>query len=250
MSVILDELPAVVRNACVELCDQLAELVGDELVALWTFGAVTFPDRPKRLGDLDTYGVLVSRPDSELAAAIDEIHESIAQTCGVEWDSWYVIVSDARRIEPPPHALRAQLVDEAWALHRAHWLAGRYVMLYGRHPLDFVQRPDWDQLRHGLLGEVRYIENFVHSNRNDAGHAAFAIWNGCRIIYSLETRDVVVSKRAAGEWALDHLPGSWNAGLRAARRVYDGDTRKGDEVVLQTLMPEVVAAARARIDAG
>jgi hypothetical protein len=74
------------------------------LVALWAYGAATFPDRPL-----------------------------------IEWDSWYLLPCDATGEGSPRHVLRENTFDGAWALHRAHWLAGQYVNLVGADPTDVVR---------------------------------------------------------------------------------------------------------------
>lgn len=247
MSVPLGELPPTVREACLRLRDGLTDLLGRELVALWAYGAATFPDRPNRLGDVDTHGVLVTPPDRDTASAIDELQESIAQDSGIEWDSWYILESDAREVQPPRHVLRADLVDDAWALHRAHWLAEQYVALHGCLPSELVRPPSWAELKEGLQDELLFIEELLEEGRDDAGHAAFATWNACRIIYSLETRQVVVSKRAAALWALDNLRSSWHAPIRAAGRVYDGQADDDDALVLKSSLTDIVSATRDRL---
>jgi hypothetical protein len=243
-SVALESLPANVRAACEELRDGLRSLLGEELVALWVHGAATFPDRPERLGDIDTHGILANRPDRETAAAIERIHDSLAARFAIEWDSWYVLKSDATRAEQPRHALRKDLVDDGWALHRAHWLAGQYVLLCGCEPREVVQPPSWEEIHEGLQNELIYIERGFAQGRPDPQHAAYSVWNGCRILYSLVTRDVVVSKRAAARWALEHLPASWHAAIRAAGRSYDGEGEPGDETVLKAAVDEIVASVR------
>jgi hypothetical protein len=246
MSVDLDDLPPAARDACMRLRDGLTSLVGRDLVALWVYGAATFPERPARLGDVDTHGVLARRPDQDTSIAIDRLHETIADESGVEWDSWYILESDARKVEPPRQLLRADLADDAWALHRAHWLAGQVVELFGLSPSELVAAPSWPELEEGLHEELLYIEELIERGRDDAGHAAFMIWNACRIIYSLETRDVVVSKRASARWALDHLPDSWHAAIRAAGRVYDDQADDEDATVLQEHLTEIISATRDR----
>lgn len=249
MSVPLDALPPTVREACARLRDGLQSLLGHDLIGLWAYGAATFPDRPNRLGDVDTHGVLVSTLPPKTATAVDELHESVAQESGIEWDSWYILEADARGSKPPSHAFRKNLVDRAWALHRAHWLAEQYVALQGCPPSDLVQPPNWAELEEGLKGELDFIEGLLTEGRDDADHAAFAIWNACRIIYSLETHDVVVSKRAAALWGLQNLSSKWHAAIRAAGRVYDGQAADDDEAVRSSLV-NIVSAARDRISNG
>jgi hypothetical protein len=122
------KLPEAVHAALVELRDRLLTILDDDLLALWTFGSVTYEDRPKRLGDVDSYAVLRSPLKSDVVRAVDDVHESTAREYGIEWDSWYIYEQDVRSSEPPSHALREGLTDHAWALHRAHWFAGHYVV--------------------------------------------------------------------------------------------------------------------------
>src|SRR5687768_7070438 len=145
VSVPLEWLPEPARQACERLRDGLLSLLGSDLSALWVYGALTFPD-PPALADIDTHGILFRSPDPRRAREIDKLHEAIAGDLGMEWDSWYVLESDARVSEPPPHAFRGNAVDTAWALHRAHWLAGRYVLLSGSEPSGLVLPPTWPEL--------------------------------------------------------------------------------------------------------
>ena len=247
MTVTLEALPEAVRLACARLRDGLHDLLGPELVSLWAYGATTRPDRPKRLGDVDTHGVLQNRPGVLIADRIDELHAAIARDSEIEWDSWYVLEEDARSAAPPIHALREELVDSSWSLHRAHWLAGEYVLLHGCAAADLVRPPTWAEMEAGLRGELSFITQSIEDGKTDAGDTAYAVSNACRIIYSVENRDVVVSKRAAALWALEHMPASWRPAIRAALRVYDGEDGEQDTALLQQSMPTIVAAAAERL---
>jgi hypothetical protein len=244
MTVPLEALPEAVRAACGDLRDGLRSVLGEQLVALWVYGAVTFDDRPRRPGDVDTHAVVGSPLAPQAAGIVDGLHESIGRDRGVEWDSWYILEPDMPSSRPPAHALRSNFLDGAWALHRAHWLAGQYVLLHGRAPSELVRPPTWAQLEEALRNELAYIEGVVQRGPLDAEHAAYVVWNGCRIIYSTRTRDVVVSKRAAARWALDHTPASWGGAILAAGRAYDGRLRPGDAPLLQAAVDPIVAAVR------
>lgn len=244
MTVPLEVLPKGIQAACRDLRNGLQPILGEELVALWVYGAVTFEDRPRRLGDVDTHAVVRSPVSPKIACAIDELHESTSRDRGVEWDSWYILERDAGGSAPPPHAFRVDFVDRAWALHRAHWLAGQYVLLSGPMPSDLVRAPSWPELEDGLRNELQYIEHLVQQGPIDTQHAAFVVWNGCRIICSLRTRNVVVSKRAASHWALENLPDSWSAAVHAAERAYDAKLNPDDDAILQESVPLILAAVR------
>ena len=249
MSVSLQELPEVARNAWIRLRDDLARLLGDDLVAMWAHGGTTAVDDPPRHADLDTY-VIVRRPiDAKTAEAIEAIHAATAAEAGVEWDAWYVLDEDAGRAEAPRHAFRAERRDTSWAIHRAHWLAGRYVLLFGAEPGDVVTPPTWRELELELDRELEHLERHVVEGDTDPFEATYAILNGSRILRALETGDVGISKRSAGQWALGHLPLPWHDALRAAGRAYDGQQADADADVLAREMAPFVAMVRERLPA-
>jgi hypothetical protein len=165
----------------------------------------------------------------------------------VEWDNWYVLAEEARRPEAPRHAFRERRRDTAWAVSRAHWLAGRYVHLYGAEPAEIVPAPTWAELEADLSRELEHIERHVLEGDTDPHEATYALLNGSRVLHSLETGDVAISKRAAGDWALRHLPVRWHPVLRAAARAYDRHATPRDTTLLATEMAPFVAMVRERL---
>jgi hypothetical protein len=246
MSILLSSLPAQARSACEQLQNALEEIIAADLLALWVHGAVTFPDRPRHLGDVDTHAVLARTPTTATTEAIQRAHTAIARGTGVEWDSWYILEQEARGALPPHYVLGKDIFDTAWALHRAHWLAGQYVLLAGLAPSDLVLTPSWGELQASLLAEVAFMEQVLADSLGGPGHAAFVVWNACRILYSLETRNVVVSKRTAAHWALERLPSEWHPAIRAAENIYDGQPAPEDAVVLKACMVPFTALVRSQ----
>jgi hypothetical protein len=248
MSVTLDEIPEAARVAWVRLRDELHDILGNDLIALWAHGGTTLPDRPRRYGDLDAHVVLERSPDEPTARSIEEAHETIGAEHGVDWDTWYILAEDAHRPESPPHAFRAGRRDTAWALHRAHWLAGRYVHLYGLEPGEIVPAPTWPELEGDLREELDHLERHVAADDSDPYEATYAIFNGSRILHSVETGNVVISKRSAGDWALEHLPRRWHPAIHAAGRAYDAEATPEDAELLAAAMAPFVALVRKRLD--
>jgi hypothetical protein len=245
----LHDIPQKAQAAWVGLRDQLLSVLGDDLVAMWAYGGTTSGSDPAHDGDLDTHVILSRRPAQEAARRIEDVHEATADEHGVEWDTWYILVDDARRSEQPPHAWRKGKRDTSWALHRAHWLNGRYVNLHGPEPDEIVTAPTWDELGRELDRELEHIERHVVEGDTDPYEATYAILNGSRILRSLATRDVVISKRAAGDWALEHLPARWAAALHAALRSYDGQGTAEDDALLAAEMSPFVAFVREHLPA-
>ena len=245
----LDRLPTTARSAWLALRDKLQALLGDDLVAIWAYGGTVSVDDPPRVADLDTYVILARPPDEATIRAIEEAHDAIARRHDVEFDTWYVLADAARGAHPPRHAWRAERRDTSWAINRAHWLAGRYARLHGPEPGELVQAPTWQELERELDRELEHIERHVVEGDTDPYEATYAILNGSRILHAIETHDVAISKRAAGTWALDHLPTRWHAALTAALRTYDGLATDGDTEFLAEEMSPFVASVRQRLPA-
>ena len=247
MTVSLDHLPIAAAQAWARLRDEARTVLGDDLTALWGYGGTIFPDRSRRLGDLDTVAVLERVPDERTTRTLERAHAEIAREHGIEWDVWYVLATDAALGDPPPHALAPDRRLTSWAIDRAHWHSGCYVHLSGRRPEETVLAPTWPEIEAALSRELEHLERHVEEGDDDPSEATYAIWNGSRILYAIETGDVAISKRAGGMWALDHLPGSWHDAIRAANRAYDGEATPQDAEVLRATVAPFVAMVRERL---
>ena len=243
----LEQLPEKANEAWTRLRHELIGILGDDLVAIWAYGGTTAVDGPPRSADLDTYVIVRRRPDEATARSTEAVHAEIAADAGVEWDAWYVLEEDARRPEAPLHAYRPDRRDTAWAINRAHWLAGRYALVHGREPDGLVPAPTWSELQTDLDRELEHIERHVLEGDTDPYEATYAVLNGSRILRAIKTGDVAISKRGAGHWGLEHLPDRWHPALLAAGRIYDGTSTAEDEALLAAEMGPFVAMVRARL---
>lgn len=243
----LHEIPEPAHGAWVSLRDELRAILNDDLAAMWAHGGATSIGDSDHRGDLDTH-VLLSRPPTDVTAQrLEKTEDAIARRHGMELDTWYVHANDARRTDPPRHAWREGRRDTSWALHRAHWLAGRYVCLYGPEPAAIVKPPAWEDLEAELSRELEHIERHVYEGDTDAYEATYAILNSSRILHSVETHTVAISKREAGSWALEHLAARWQPALLAALRSHDGRPTADDVRLLAVEMAPFVAFARQRL---
>ena len=247
MAVALEDVPIPAQTAWLALRDELQRILGDDLAAMWAYGGTIAVDDPAHAADLDTYVIVSRSPDEATARAIEHAQDAIASDLGVDWDAWYVRVDEARGTDPPHHAWQADRRDTSWAINRAHWVGGRYVNLHGPEPTELVKTPSWAELESELSRELEHIERHVVEGDTDPYEATYAILNGSRILHSVETHSVVISKRAAGTWALEHLPPRWHAALRAATRTYDGAPADGDAPLLAEEMAPFVAFVRERM---
>ncbi|HUG55635.1 MAG TPA: aminoglycoside adenylyltransferase domain-containing protein [Candidatus Limnocylindrales bacterium] len=248
MSVPLAELPAAAVVAWVRLRDELRAIVrGDELVALWGHGSRAFPDPPLRLGDIDAWAVLERPVGAGTARRIRSAHHAIERELAVDLDVGYILARDAARRDVPRDLLRSDAHHATWALHRAHWLAGRHVLLHGKAPERIVRPPTWAELERALRSELEHLERHVAAGDDDPYEASYAILNGSRLLKSIASRDVAISKRAAGRWALEHVPDRWHGAIRAALRSYDGKAKATDAAALRATMAPFVAFVKERL---
>lgn len=244
MTVPLDQLPITAGQAWARLGDEARKSLGGDLAALWGYGGTVFPDRSRRLGDLDTVAILERVPDERTTRNLEQAEAAIAREHDIDWDIWYVLASDAARTEPPHDALHPERRLTSWSIERAQWHAGHYVNLFGRAPEGLVPPPTWPEIEAALRRELEHLERHVEEGDDDPFEATYAIWNGSRILYAIESGDVAISKRSGGMWALEHLPERWHEVIHAAGRAYDGEATPQDAEVLRESMAPFVAMVR------
>ncbi len=202
------------------LRDEVCAAFGVSLHALYLYGAVTFPES-EGTGDLDYHAILTGPPDPDQRTGYAAACARLAGLPGCDdLDGWVIELAQARGSAPPVHRIRPGLRDDAWALHRAHWLAGRCVVLHGPPPASIVGQPGWDEQHQGLAAEFR----FAQADKHDA----YAVLNCCRILRSLAEHDVVQSKFGSAWWALDYLPIEHASAVTAAMNSYRGRATVAD----------------------
>jgi len=155
---------------------------------------------------------------------------------------YYILLRDARETTPPRHLLMPHLFDDSWALHRAHILARRVIVLHDPDPKTIYPPPSWSELAAALDGELAYVESHLDP------YPAYCVLNLCRILYSWETRDVVTSKIASGIWAGEACP-EWTSLIGRAVASYAGEATAEDVDALRRQVPALYAHAVRRIAA-
>jgi hypothetical protein len=222
-------LPAEIATLCQQLLAGLESILGDRLYGLYLYGAAAFPDGGP-LGDVDFHAVLREPPSTETKSALHDLHASLAReypSLGAELDGYYILQKDACGKAPPRHQLVSNVYDQSWALHRAHMRAGRCFVLKGPQPLDLFPVASWPELTTALEGELDYVKAHLDL------YPAYCVLNLCRLIYSFETRDVVISKHASASWATEAFP-QWSPLIKAAGRFYERLDTLDDQKLLES----------------
>jgi hypothetical protein len=220
----------------------LQRILGDKLYGAYIYGAAAFPeDVPS--GDIDFHVILTCALTEDERSVLEALHEELAQRfppLGGELDGYYILLADARGETPPQSQMWSRATDNSWALHRAHILAGRHIVLHGPDPREIYSPPTWPQIEEALRGELDYVAQHLQD------YPDYCILNLCRLIYSYETRDVVISKAAAAAWAYDALPG-WRRHVELAQRSYAGQATTQERLYMVAEVRAFFDSAQARI---
>jgi hypothetical protein len=216
-------------------------ILGGKLHAAYIFGAAAFPNTLPS-GDIDFHVILNEDLAPQEKEALEAFHEELGREyppLGAELDGYYFTLEDARKRTPPQSQMWTCATDNAWALHRAHIHAGRYLTLHGADPRETVPPASWDELKDALLSELAYIRDHLHQ------YPDYCILNLCRLVYSFETREVVISKDQASEWAMKALP-EWEELVILGRKSYRGKATISDRERMQAEVEDFYKYAKER----
>jgi hypothetical protein len=223
--------------------DGLRRILGEKLHGAYIYGAVAFPDAAPT-GDIDFHVILKSELTDDERSELERFHESLAEQfppLGGELDGYYILLADARREKPPTSQMWERATDESWALHREHIRAGKCIILHGPDPTEIYPPASWPEIESALYGELDYVEKHLHE------YPDYCILNICRLIYSFETKDVVVSKAQASDWAYEALS-PWRRHIELARKSYAGQATSEDRQFMLTEVGRFLEFAQTRIE--
>lgn len=222
--------------------DGLLAILSRKLVGVYLYGAVAFPDTAPT-GDIDYHVILEEPLTDKEQVALEALHESLARRFsfpGAALDGYYLLLEDARRETPPKSQMWGGAIDHSWALHREHIRAGRRIVLYGRDPNDIYQPAKWPEIESALFGELDFVAKHLHD------YPDYCILNLCRLMYSFETGDVVVSKAMAAEWAAEAFP-VWRQSINLAWKSYPGQWTPDEGELMIADIDKLLAFAQERI---
>jgi hypothetical protein len=225
------------------LVDGLRRILGDKLYGLYIYGAAVFPDDVPT-GDIDFHAIVAEPLTDDERSRLYELHDSLARDfppLGVDMDGYYILLADARSASPPQSEMWQRATDKSWALFRQHVRAGRVIVLHGPDPKKIYPPATWPEIEQALEEELRYVEDHLDQ------YPDYCILQLCRLIYSYETRDVVVSKAQASDWADDALP-EWKRHIELASKSYAKQATPEDRELMMTEVRAFLEFARAKIE--
>lgn len=223
------KVPDEIHDLCQALLRGLNSALGEKLYGVYLYGALAFPEGGAT-GDIDFHVILKETLNSREKSMLDDLHTALARDfppLGAALDEYYILLEDARQTAPPEHQLLADVRDNSWALHREHIRAGRCIVLQGPDPKQIYPATLWQELASALQGELDYVENHL----ND--YPDYCVLNLCRLMYSYDSRDVVISKHASAKWACVAFP-EWKPLIEAARKSYERQATVQDRELLKS----------------
>lgn len=235
-------MPDSVRILCDALVAGLQAILGARLFGVYVYGAAVSPDAAPA-GDLDFHVILTGPLADDEKKRLKALYAALAHDfppLGTELDGYYLLLDQARTPARPTHQLQTDMVNDAWALHRAHIHAGRCIVLYGPDPQKIYPVTTWPELEADLLDELQYVAERLDSD------PAYCILNLCRLMYSFETREVVISKAEAAAWAWSAFP-RWQAAIEAAQAAYAGRATPADKALMLAEVQRLYRFARQHI---
>jgi len=221
----------------------LRRILGDKLYGLYIYGAAAFPD-DLPTGDIDFHVILTDSLTDDERSRLYELHDSLARDfppLGVDMDGYYILLADARGAQPPQSQMWQRATDKSWALHRQHIRAGQVLVLHGPDPKEIYPPATWPEIEQALEGELQYVEDHLGE------YPHYCILQLCRLIYSHETRDIVVSKAHASRWAGDAFP-EWRRHIELARKSYARQATPEDRRFMLTEIRAFLEFARTQIE--
>jgi hypothetical protein len=207
----------------------LKRIIGDKLHAAYIYGAAVSPGSIPTT-DIDFHVILNDELTEGERSELEAFHEALGEKyppLGGEFDGYYILLEDARSKPSPQSQMWGRAIDNSWALHRQHILAGRCINLYGPPPGEVFPAPSWAETERALESELGYVAKHLHE------YPHYCILNLCRLIYSYETRDVVLSKAEAAEWGSLEFP-EWKRHIHLSKKWYSGDATAENKDFLKT----------------
>ena len=221
-----DQLPSDARKVCQAFVGGLEEILDENLHGIYMHGASVFPDTGP-IQDIDCHVVLERPLSGRNKDATLQLQRDLAERfppLGGELDAYFILYEDALKTRPPAHQLQPEIRDESWSLHCAHIRAKRFIALYGPPPEDIFPAPSWSEITTALEHELTFVQQNLQ-------YPDYCVLNMCRIMFSVQERNVVVSKFSSGKWARSRFP-EWKPLIDAAVASYrDTDTRDDAELL-------------------
>lgn len=217
--------PAV--NATLRLLlSEVHSVLGIEFVGLYLYGSLSLGDFDPGSSDIDFVIATIRDLPRALVDDLATMHRRIAAS-GLPWarrlEGWYIPLAALRRFDPARsrHPTIGLDWDFGYGRHQADWMIQLHIIreqgvaIWGPPPTSLIDPVTPAQLREAALqNALGFWAAQVESDTAEPEwlrtreYQAFAILTMCRILYTLQSGEVV-SKPVAASWAMAALDPAW-----------------------------------------
>ncbi|HVH16568.1 MAG TPA: aminoglycoside adenylyltransferase domain-containing protein [Candidatus Angelobacter sp.] len=224
--------------------------LGNNLAGAYLHGSIAFPEFEPGAGDIDFYVVIRRSLNGREIKGLDGLHRALAKRfeLGSKLDGFYIPYASARRRESPRglvYGAHGKVLrggsDDAWAIHREHFVRSSYIRLYGPSASSIFSRPRWGEVRSALYRQLVYARSIIDSD------PWWSVLNLCRLVYDFKTGGIVVSKLGAARWGLKRLPSRWKPVIKSAIKTYKGIANRNDRKILKRDARKFLGFASVRV---
>ncbi len=196
-------------------------VLGDHFVGLYLYGSLASGDFNPQTSDIDFVVVTDVDLSAELVSSLEALHVRLWNS-GLKWaaklEGAYIPLHTLRRHDP--NAAPCPTINEGrFYLDRqgSDWIIQRYILreygsvIAGPSLKSSIEPVTPDDLRHAVAGVLHEWWQPMLNNPawiRNREYEAYATPTMCRALYALEYGDIV-SKPAAGRWALQTLDERW-----------------------------------------
>ncbi|HJR78647.1 MAG TPA: aminoglycoside adenylyltransferase domain-containing protein [Anaerolineales bacterium] len=213
-----------------ELFVSVTNILGIHFVGMYLDGSLANGDFDED-SDIDFVVVTDEDVSGELLLELQALHDRIARIdspFAVQLEGSYISLAGMRRYDPE-HALHPNIQrgegerlkmaihDDWWVIHR-FIVRERGVVIYGPAPQTLIDRLAPEDLQRTMLSLLNgWARDFLDNpdQMNSRGYQSYVVLSLCRILYTLESGDVV-SKPVAARWAREKFNHRWESLIERA----------------------------------
>ena len=226
-----------INQVLFELTDGLTGLLGDQLIALYLTGSLTYGDFDRGSSDIDFLAILGSSLSDHQRGKLRELHAGIGER-HPEWreriEGSYITRDMLPNILPPANGRPYINQGDFWdpdPPYGNEWLLNLYVLhecgiaLAGPDPKALIGAVDIDLVREASRRDL--MEDWVPKIDDpdffeDSHLQAYVTMTLCRILHRA-THDGVASKRVASAWVKETYGEPWRSLVEKAEAWSHGE---------------------------
>jgi hypothetical protein len=214
-----------VNQVLQDFTTQIQSILGDQFIALYLYGSLALCDFDQQTSDIDFIVITRGEFPEEITMLLKQLHANFDSSSSI-WakriEAVYIPLDALNMINLPEKAypqlekgleLKRMPLEVGWAF-QLHSLSKYGIRVAGEEIRGTIQAVTKEDMRQASL---KVLSDWLVQSQNDPewiewahirNAQAFIVLTLCRILYSLDTGDVI-SKSMAARWVQKALNGGW-----------------------------------------